>query len=174
MTGNTYFVTEAYLKSGNSLLPKNLDVQEIVKFIPVIAQGWVEYMIGTHFFEDLLTKYNAQTLSADEITLVSKIQPCIAWRAAGDAINESSYQLSNKGVQKMRGDYSDAAEEKEIKARANYYIQFATMYEGKLKKYLIDNKSLYPEFTSAYNDNSAILKECNDGYNTYNRDITFL
>jgi hypothetical protein len=47
----------------------------------------------------MLTAYNAQTLTPDEVDLVEFIQPVIAWRSAEDAVFGLTYQLKNKGLQ---------------------------------------------------------------------------
>jgi hypothetical protein len=67
-------------------------------------------ILGTTFYNDLLTKYNAQTLSPDEEDLVAFIQPIIAWRAAEDAVFGLSLQLKNKGLQTQFGDNSSAVD----------------------------------------------------------------
>jgi len=61
-----FFITEEWIKA-NTPLTQNIDAKDISVWTAVNAENWVRKIIGTHFFNDLLTKYNAQTLSSNEI-----------------------------------------------------------------------------------------------------------
>jgi len=87
-----YFITETYLKT-NTPITANVDVTDVTPYIATQAQLRVMPILGTVFYEDLLEKYNAQTLSNDEEALVLFIQPVIAWRSAEDAIFGLTYPL---------------------------------------------------------------------------------
>jgi hypothetical protein len=108
-------------------------------------------ILGTVFYDDLLTKYNAQTLDPDEEILVAFIQPVIAWRSAEDAVFGLTYQLKNKGLQTQFGDNSSSVSRSEVAFGMEHYAQKASFFEMRLIKYLVKNKSLYPIFTSTEN-----------------------
>ncbi len=78
-------------------------------------------ILGTTFYNDLLTKYNNQTLDPDEETLVTFIQPIIAWRAAEDAVFGLSLQLKNKGLQTQFGDNSSSVDRGTIAFSMEHY-----------------------------------------------------
>lgn len=82
-------------------------------------------ILGTTFYNDLLTKYNAQTLDPDEEDLVAFIQPIIAWRAAEDAVFGLSLQLKNKGLQNQFGDNSSSVDRGTIAFSMEHYAQKA-------------------------------------------------
>ena len=158
-----YFVTENYLKN-NTPITKNIDVNEITPFLKPTCDMRLEVILGTYFYEYLLTEYNAQNLSNDEETLVEKIKPVVAWRAAEQAAFNLSYQLKNKGVQVQFGDYSQNASQGEVTFVMDHYGQIAARYESRLTKWLIKNKDLFDEFTSADNEDSIIkpVDDCDD------------
>jgi hypothetical protein len=104
-----YFITETYLKN-NTPITANVDVNNVTPYLATQAQLRIMPILGTTFYNDLLTKYNAQTLSPDEEDLVAFIQPIIAWRAAEDAVFGLSLQLKNKGLQTQFGDNSSAVD----------------------------------------------------------------
>jgi hypothetical protein len=104
----------------------------------------------------MLTGYNAQTLNNDEETLVTYIQPVVAWRSAEDAVFGLSYQLKNKGIQQQFGDYSSQVTQGEVVFSMEHYAQKASFYETRLFRYLKENKDLYPEFISELNKDSDI------------------
>lgn len=164
-----YFITENYLKT-NTPITKNVDVTDVAPYIKPASDMRVQAILGSYFYNDLLTKYNAQTLNADETTLVTKIQPVVAWRAAEQAAFGLSYQLKNKGIQVQFGDYSTNVSQNEVAFVMDHYGQMAAFYEKRLISYILENKSLFSAFTSTLNKDSDIkpVDECkgNDYDNT--------
>ena len=158
-----YFITESYLKS-NTPITKNVDVNDVVPYIKPASDMRVQSICGSYFYTDLLTKYNAQTLSADETTLVEKIQPVVAWRAAEQAAFGLSYQLKNKGIQQQNSNYSNAVTQGEVAFVMEHYGQMAAFYEKRVISYLLEYKDLFAAFTSTLNKDSDIkpVDECTD------------
>lgn len=162
-----YFVTQTFLKDETPIT-NNVELTDIYPLVKTSADMWVRYAIGTYFYEYLLVKYNAQTLSQNEENLVAIMQYCIAWRTCSEAVLELSYQLKNKGIQTQSGDYSNSPETKAIMLMSKHYAQKADYYDIKLFEYLKENKDLYPQFIDKLNNDSSIKKTCskpNSGYN---------
>ena len=159
----TYFITENYLKT-NTPITRNVDVTDVVPYIRPAAEMRLMPILGTYFYNDLLTKYNAQNLSTDEEDLVEKIQPVVAWRSAEQAVFGLSYQLKNKGVQVQFGDYSTNVSQSEVAFVMDHYGQMAAFFEKRLINWLLENKDLFPEFTSDNNKDSDIkpVDDCTD------------
>lgn len=145
-----YFITETYLKT-NTPITANVDVTDVTPYIATQAQLRVMPILGTTFYNDLLEKYNNQTLDPDEEVLVSFIQPVIAWRSAEDAVFGLTYQLKNKGLQTQFGDNSASVSRGEVAFGMEHYAQKASFFEMRLIKYLVKNKNLYPIFISSDN-----------------------
>jgi hypothetical protein len=165
-----YFITEDWIEK-HTPITANVDAKEVSPWVQTNAENWVRKIIGTYFFDDLLTKYNAQTLSSDEQTIVELMQPAIAWRAASDCSFALSYQLKNKGIQTQSGDYSAAAELKEVQFNMEFYNQKAAIYEAAIYEYLAitANKNLYANYISILNTDSR-AKDCGKGPG-YNKSI---
>jgi hypothetical protein len=172
MSQTIFFVTENYIKV-NTPLTANINITEILPLIRSASDMWTQSTLGTYFYNDLLVKYNAQTLNPDEETLVALMQPSIAWRAAADAVIELSFQLKNKGIQTQSGDNSATGESKMVQFMNRHYAQKAEFYELKMFEYLVKNRALYPEFTSQLNNNSTCLTYCCSGQNKFNSQILF-
>lgn len=176
MANIIYFVTETYLKTNTSITA-NVDIVEILPLVKNAADMWSRSIMGSYFYKDMLAKYNAQTLSADELNLLDEIQPAVAWRAGADAVIELSYQLKNKGLQTQSGDYSTSPETKAIMFNHHHIEQKAEFYENRLYVYLIENKDLFPAFLSDLNKDSKAKKDCdNDPTNnsTGSKNIFFI
>jgi hypothetical protein len=166
-----YFVTETYLEKSTPITA-NVDATDVTPWVQVNAENWVRKIIGTYFFNDLLTKYNNQSLSADEVILVELMKPAIAWRAASDAVFGLSYQLKNKGLQQQNGDYSTEVDLTEVQFAMKHYADKAGIYEAAIYTYLEDktNADLYPMFTNVLNVDSDIRK-CGGTGPSYNQSI---
>jgi hypothetical protein len=165
-----YFVTEAYLKQKTPIT-QNVSATDIMPFVEPAASAWIQNILGTYFFNHLLTGYNAQSLTPEEEALVGKIQPAIAWRAATDCVLGLTYQLKNKGLQKQNGDNSETVEQSEVTFVMRHYEQKAEFYESLVRRFLNMNKEDYPEFTSKLNRDSELRPQSDDNFNT---DILFI
>ena len=171
-----YFVTEAYLKLNTSIT-NNVDVTELTPLLKTAADMWVRSILGTFFYNDLLVKFQAQTLNANEVIIVQDyIQPSVAWRAAADAVIELSYQLKNKGIQTQSGDFSAATDMKSVAFNQHHYREKADFYDQRLTTYLYDNQALYPAFLNILNNDSTVKSQnCNNmSLNAFNSGITII
>ena len=160
-----YFVTENSLKTKIPLTA-NIDMVKVLPYVESQADMRIQPILGTYFYNYLLGKYNAQTLTPDETTLVKKIQYAIGWRAVEDCILGISFELKNKGIQQQSGDYSSPT----TLAEANYIegrmAKKAEFYEERLIKWLQANYSLFPQFTDSQNDSDMKpIKSTDTGYN---------
>jgi len=168
-----YFVTENYL-DNHTPLTANVDAGQISKWVKVNAENWTRKIIGTHFFESLLTKYNNQTLSMGETRIVSLLQPAIAWRAAADCALDLTFQLKNKGITTQSGDNSESADMQDVQFVMSHYNQKAAIYEAEIFEFLQikQNADIYPDFTSSDNIDSR-AKNCGEG-NNYSKSIIII
>ena len=166
-----YFLTETRLRE---LTPINLnvDTQDIIFNIRNISDMYIKSILGTYFYNDLLTKYNNQTMSSDELLLLDYIQPSIAWGSCAESVITTSYQIKNKGVQTQTGDFSANAEYKENMFLVHHYQDKRDFYLNTLKNYLKENKELYSNFISDLNKDS-IIKDCKQDA-LFNSNIMFI
>lgn len=160
-----HFVTENYLKS-NTPITQNVSGQEVMVYIEPAAMSWMRFILGGFFYDYLLAKYNAQTLTANEEILVAKMQPAIAWRATYDCVIGLTYQLKNKGLQKQSGDNSESVELTEAQFVARHYEQKAELFESMVRMYLKENKDLFPTYTSKDNNDCESRPQNHDNFNS--------
>jgi hypothetical protein len=150
-----YFITETYLKV-NTPITANVDVTDVTPYIATQAALRIQPILGTTFYNYMLTQYNAQTLLPDEIDLVEFIQPVIAWRSAEDAVFGLTYQLKNKGLQTQSGDYSASVSRNEVAFGMEHYAQKASFFEQRLIRWLLTNRALFPLFISTTNQDTDL------------------
>ena len=150
-----YFITENYLKT-NTPITANVDVTDVFPYVATQAQLRVMPILGTVFYNHMLEAYNDQTLTPEEETLVTFIQPVIAWRSAEDAVFGLTYQLKNKGLQTQFGDNSSSVSRSEVAFGMEHYAQKASFFEQRLIRWLLANKNLFPIFISALNTDTDL------------------
>jgi hypothetical protein len=137
-----YFITETYLKT-NTPITANVDVTDVTPYIATQSALRIQPILGTTFYNHMLTAYNNQTLTPDEIDLVEFIQPVIAWRSAEDAVFGLTYQLKNKGLQTQNGDYSASVSRSEVAFGMEHYAQKASFFEQRLIRWLLANRTCF-------------------------------
>jgi hypothetical protein len=167
-----YFVTDNWIKDNTSI-SEGVDMKTITPLIQNAAQMWTQSTLGKHFFNDLLVKFNNNSLNTNESFLVNNyIKYAIAWRAAAEAVIELTWQLKNKGLQSQSGDFSQSTDFRistwvyELKDKKGQY------YENALIEYLKENKDLFPELLSPLNKDNKITK-CGPS-NGFNQSIMIL
>lgn len=158
-TTNIDFVSETYIRE-NTVLNQNLDINDVVNNINVAQDMFIQPVLGTNFYNELLTKYNNQTLNSDETTLVLHIKPGLAYRASEMALPFIQYQIKNKGPQSQSGDNSDSVETSVLSYLRNELANRAEFYEQRLVNYLCDNSSLFPGYISG---NDTDIKPTDEG-----------
>jgi len=169
-----YFITENYIKTIG-IITDNVDVTQFSQLVQFASKAFVKRQIGSYFFDDLLVKYNAQTLSTDEEAIVERMQLAIVWRVCANAGVTLSNQLTNKGYLVQSDDNAESVEAGTVWKMYDHYIQQALYFEIELKDYLIDNKDLYPNYISVLNKDSTIKKNsCGGDGSGFNEGVGIL
>ena len=158
-TTNIDFISETYIRE-NTVLNQNLDIKDIVNNINVAQDMYIQPILGTNFYNELLTKYSNQTLTADETDLVLHIKPGLAYRASEMSLPFIQYQIKNKGPQTQSGDNSDSVDTGVLGYLRNELSNRAEFYEQRLVNYLCDNKDLFDGYI---NNNDEDIKPTDEG-----------
>lgn len=152
-----YFVNEQYLKDKTHIT-QNVDASDLSPFLQLASETYLLPILGYNFYNDILTKYNANTLSPEEEELVTFITPVVAFYAAYDAIPNLSFRVANKGIQTQNGEYSNSGTIEMIDYVRKNVLKFAKMYHTNLTKYLSENCDKFPKYKK---DNDNITKPNN-------------
>ena len=155
------FTSEAYIKKFTPI-GELVDWSDIEPTVHLTQDSYIQDVLGTNFYNYLQGVYSAQTLNADEITLMNHIKPALGHRVAEQAAPFINYQIKNKGIMTQNGDYSDAVDLDNLKYVRNELKNRAEFYTKRLSNYLCDNKDLFPEYK---NDNDTDMTPNKGGYN---------
>jgi len=158
-------ISETFIRE-NTVFNKNVDAQDIANNISVAQDMFLEPILGSNFYLQIQNSYSAQTLSANETTLVLNIKPFLAWKAAEMTLPFLTYNIKNKGPQTEFGDNSAAVDnsvmfylKKEIQNRAEWY-------GTRLERYLFLNQSLFPTYQSQTGNQDIIADKSGSAYDS--------
>jgi len=159
------FVTETYIRE-NTVFNQNLDIKDIVQNIDPAQDMHVQPILGSTYYEYLLNAYSAQTLTADETTLVMHIKPMLAYRAAEMALPFIAYQIKNKGPQTQFGENSAAVDQTVISYLRNELKNRAEFYETRLRRYLCLNANLFTGYVNQSLSEDMVPDKSIEGYDS--------
>lgn len=150
MAYNTFtsFVSENYLK-GFTPISKNIDVEEVVAFLEEVELMDVREIIGKPLYDDIKTKFINQTLNTNEIELVNLLKRGIAYKSASQALPFLNTKITSKGVQKLRGEFSEAGSMEEMKYLRRELENKSEYFFERVVEYLCKNSKYFPLYNTS-------------------------
>lgn len=146
----TLLISETFIRD-NTVFNKNVDIQDIVNNVGVAQDMFLEPILGTTFYHHIEAAYSAQTLTADEVTLMTYVKPMLAWRAAEMSLPFLTFNIKNKGPQTQGGDNSASVDSSILFYLKKEIINRAEWYAARLEKYLFLNQSLFTLYVTQGN-----------------------
>ena len=158
------FVTEYYLKSFTPI-SQNVDITEVTPHLETVELINTRELIGKPLYDDLKTKFINQTLDANEIQLVDLLKRGISYRATAECIPFLSMKITSKGVQTLRGDYSETPGLNSIKYLKAELENKAEYYEQRVIEYLCKNSKYFPLYNTS-DDIEGIIQSSETRYDS--------
>ena len=141
------FASEQYLKAYTPI-GGLVEFSEIEPSLHLAQDSWIQDILGSNFYVYLQEQYRDQQLNPDETILVSLIKPALAFRVAATMLPFLHMQMKNKGVLTQSGDYSQPIDLDALKYLRNELQNGAEFYSVRLSRFLCENRSLFPEYTT--------------------------
>lgn len=146
-----YFITFAdvsaqYMVSGNAYQ------DDVMPYARHTYNEQVEPILGANFGSYLLGKYNANTLTANELILVDKCRDIIGWGMVRDVAISTTFAIKNKGIQTQNGEFNESVAVREVGFVTNHYNEKMNNSIVRLQEYLEENYSLFPQYVRTCND----------------------
>jgi hypothetical protein len=152
------FISEKFIKDNTSL-DENIDMKKIR---PTIWQSQIQYiqnLLGTLLYEDLLAKIQAGTLAGDDLTLVDDyIADCLTYWCLYELQIPLLFNFRNKSTATNNSDYSQPISTKEMERIENRFKHKAEFFSKRITLYLEANPNLYPLYMKS-NDIDELLPE---------------
>ena len=155
----TLILTPAFIKA-NTEIHSNTDDNLLVPLIRDCQKLFVERILGTGLFNEILTEIKAGTLSVLNKKLIDEYLVDVVnnWVLAR-YIRQGSYKVTNKGTVLMNGDNATVASSNELIEVQQTYLNNAEEYAQRTTLYLMENET-------DSGDGCDIIQPRSDNYDT--------
>lgn len=138
-------INESYLKKY-SPLPKNYNMEEVMPFVHPAEIIWVEPILGTALYDELIQQVNDNQVTELNSTLLLNIYPYLAFAVVYQALPFIQFHISEVGVTKGKSDNSDSISNKDANYMSAHLRSMLEEMKKLLKKFLDDNSEFYPKY----------------------------
>lgn len=142
-------VTAEQLKTLTSI-SQNLDVELLNPHLLIAQQLYVEPVLGSALYNDIVSRYDNQTLTGDTLTLYNEyIIPAIAYGAWFSASPFLNFKTQRAGIQTLSSPDNTPVTVEELSLYIARVETLKNFYCQRLNDYLVeDNYVLFPLFRS--------------------------
>jgi hypothetical protein len=127
----------------------NVDCELLIPHILLAQQLYVEPVLGCALYDDVISKYDSNTLTGDYLTLwESYIVPALAYSAWFSSSPFLHIRTSRNGLNKSGTDTLEPVEIQEFSMYLSKVENFKAFYLDRLEHYLKCNKTLFPLYRS--------------------------
>ena len=151
-------INEAYFKEY-SPIPNNYNISDIEPYFKVAEKIWVEPVIGTPLYEELLEQVNTNTLTEENSTLLLVLYPYLSFAIVFECLPFLSYHISEVGITKGKSDNSDSVSINDVNYINTHIRSQVEVMKTQLKKFLDDRSDNFPLYKP---DNCDCTNECDD------------
>lgn len=134
---------KAYL-AEYSLLPKNMQYDEIWNFLALTERLHIEPILGTALYNELIDQVTDNNVTPENASLLLEIYPFEGLALMEVAMPYLAIHISEVGITKGKSDNSDSASTEDINYLTNYVRSQMDPLKKKLIDFLVRNKELYP------------------------------
>lgn len=147
-------ITEEYFKTY-SPISDNYNIKDIKPYFHVAEKLWIEPIIGTPLYEELLDEVEKDEVTPENATLLLNIYPLLAFAIVYESLPFVGYHLSQVGITKGKSENSEPVSINDVNYISTQLRNQCETMKKLLKKFLDENAEHYPLY---YADNNA---ECN-------------
>lgn len=161
----TLILTPSFIKETTSI-HSNVDDNLIVPLITDCQNLFVEPILGSGLFDEIITEVQAGSISVLNTTLINDylVDVIRNWVLAR-YIRQGSHKVTNKGTVNMSGDNATISSKSELIENAQVYLDNAEEYAQRTTLYLMENETDYPLYQTPP-DGYDIIKPRRDNYET--------
>lgn len=142
---NTLF-NDKWLKEF-SVIPLNYNTKEVQNYVKLAETIWLEPILGTSFYEELLYQVKENQVTSENSTLlVEAIYPFLGFCVAYEALPSLIYHVSEVSVTKGKSDNSDPVDLKEANFFENHLRRQIEARKDYLIRYLCTHCDSFPIF----------------------------
>lgn len=152
MSSNILLLSDQMIKDRTAI-HGNIDSELIKPVIKVAQDIYIKPVLGSALFDKLQTDISSSgtTTGNYKILLDSYILDTLMWYVLSELPLTLSYQFWNKGVIRKQGIDTDLPSMTELETIHAKYKNWAEYYSNRLRLYLKQNASLFPEYLNPGN-----------------------
>jgi hypothetical protein len=148
MASNTLLISVASIKERTGL-HATVDEKLVLPIIKVCQDMHIRPACGSDLFDRLLAGIDDDNLNAHETVLIDNyITDALVWFVMQELSAEIVYQFYSKGVVRKTDNNAQGLSTDEIIAIENKHKRYAEHYKDCLIKYLMQNRTLFPEYNN--------------------------
>mgnify|MGYP003676397288 CR=1 FL=1 len=152
MAQTALLVSEQRLKQWTQL-DDNVRLNEITPHILQAQDIYIQNVVGTRLFDKLKAGVIANTLTADEQTLMSEyVGPTLMQYALYLMLPSIKYKIANQGILNGTTEETSPTTLDELRYLRGSTLDTAEFYSKRLTKYFFDNPNLFPEYQNPGTD----------------------
>lgn len=151
-------ITEDYFKAY-SPIPDNYNIKELKPYFHIAEKLWIEPIIGTPLYEELLDEVEQDNVTPENATLLLNIYPLEAFAIVYEALPFVGYHLSQVGITKGKSDNSESVSINDVNYISTQIRNQCETMKSLLKKFLDEHSDSYPLY---YTDDTDCDCECED------------
>ena len=169
-------LTEEYLKA-NAPISININLKQIKPYISIAEKIWLEPVIGTPLYEELLEQVNTNSLTEENSTLYLMLAPYISFAVIYESAPFLMYHFSDVGVTRGKSDNSDSITINEANFISTRLRSTLETLKSNFKKWLDEHSNNYPLYkpnicdcvqSSDCDNDYWLLEYFNGGYRNSN------
>lgn len=141
------FITRKDLISKTAL-SGNIDPDKFMQYIEIAQDINIQTLLGTKLYDRLQEGITSNNLTADEITLLSKIKNVLIHYANVEFLHYAGFEIANGGVFRHNSENSTTASAQEIDRLIEKERSTAKFYESRLIDFLCTNTNTYPLYST--------------------------
>jgi hypothetical protein len=136
-------INEMYFKQY-SPIPNNYNIDEIWNFVHTSEKLWIEPILGTPLYEELLEQVNKNEVTPENSTLLLQIYPYLCFATCYEALPFIAYHFNEVGITSGKSENSDSVSVKGINYISNQLRAQTEAMKSLLKKFLNEHSDTYP------------------------------
>lgn len=165
MATRVYILSAADFKNL-SPTHRNVDSELIKQSIIACQDMFVQPIIGTSLLNEIKDEVSADTLTADNKTLLEDhIHDAMLFWILKEIVRPITYHYTNIGVQTKDSERTQPIDVEEVRRIENHYDSRAMFYAQRLMDFLCENSSTYPLYENP-TDGIDIINPKSRAYNT--------
>ena len=152
-------ITEEYFKTY-SPISDNYNIKDIKPYFHVAEKLWIEPIVGTPLYEELLDEVEKDEVTPEHATLLLNIYPLLSFAIVYESLPFVSYHLSQVGITKGKSENSDSVSIKDVNYISTQLRNQCETMKILLKKFLDEHAEHYPLYYAADNVECNCDDEC--------------